>query len=130
MGPTPSSLFFHIFGHMAIQKGRRPSAASAKGGGLRPPPFVELFVDGHMSEKTGILSKILNLVRSPFIAEPISTFRTSKGHRNRTLLKVSRDSSKALLAVVPVSWEGPSPTSKKHPTTPINCFHHQKKEGV
>ena len=29
-----------------IHKGRRPSAASTKGGGLRPPPFVEPFVDG------------------------------------------------------------------------------------
>ena len=28
-----------------IHKGRRPSAASTKGGGLRPPPFVETFVD-------------------------------------------------------------------------------------
>jgi len=29
-----------------IHKGRRPSAASTKGGALRPPPFVEPFVDG------------------------------------------------------------------------------------
>ena len=48
---------------------------STKGGGLRPPPFVELFVDGHMAENTEILFKTLNLVRDPFIAEPISTFR-------------------------------------------------------
>ena len=29
---------------IAIHKGRRPSAASTKGGGLRPPPFVVSFV--------------------------------------------------------------------------------------
>ena len=32
---------------MAMHQGRWPSAASTKGGGLRPPAFVETFVDGY-----------------------------------------------------------------------------------
>ena len=48
---------------------------------------------GRMAENTQILSKILNLVRSPCIAEPIGTFRIMKNQETAVVQQMVRTAS-------------------------------------